>query len=168
MPCSVVLIPLSSGPGLLQCPRARPHDWTACPFAHPVRGGRRVSGRRSPAVLGPACQPAALLLLYLTAQPLSAAGGEGEAAGPPALPLQRHSLPGFPQGTTGCMCAARTAAERVGQQLLWVPWTSRLSLQQPAVLPGCWSAAAVTPAAGGCLNRAAAAGVEAGHTCMPG
>lgn len=24
-------------PCSLQCPRARPHDWTACPFAHPVR-----------------------------------------------------------------------------------------------------------------------------------
>ena len=73
-----------------RCPRARPHDWTQCPFAHPViaRGGLPAARW---------CRPSRPRSLPTRPSP-PRAGREGQAERPPEVPVLGDGLPRLQKG----------------------------------------------------------------------
>lgn len=73
-----------------RCPRARPHDWTQCPFAHPVSARGGLPAARW-------CRPSRPRSLPARPSP-PRAGREGQAERPPEVPVLGDGLPRLQKG----------------------------------------------------------------------
>lgn len=108
-----------------RCPRAKPHDWTHCPFAHPGEKAKRRDPRRyrysGTGELGnvraaPRCARAdalhaprpSLLVRRPPSQQLDTNHSNLHFASPP------RSVPGVPAGKFNCCAGARVSAQLAG------------------------------------------------------